>query len=60
MSESNQRPYRTPEIQSMMIAAVGLHELFASYMEAGFSRQEAFELCKAIMQATAMKAEHNH
>jgi hypothetical protein len=51
----NQRPNRSADIQSMMIAAVGLHELFVSYMEAGFTRAEAFELCKAIMQATAMK-----
>lgn len=48
---------RPNQIQSMMIAAVGLHELFLSYIEAGFTRAEAFELCKAIMQATAMKTE---
>lgn len=39
-------------IQSMMIAAVGLHELMISYEKAGFTRQEAFEMCKAIMIAT--------
>lgn len=39
-------------LQSMAIAAVGLHELFTSYMQAGFTRQEAFELAKAVMVAT--------
>lgn len=51
----NQKPDQ--QIQSMMIAAVGLHELFVSYMQAGFTRSEAFELCKAIMQATAAKTQ---
>lgn len=36
-------------LMSMAIAAAGLHELFLSYMNAGFRRHEAFELCKAIM-----------
>lgn len=38
--------------RGMTTAAVGLHELFTSYMRAGFTRREAFELCKAIMSST--------
>lgn len=48
----NEIPDRAAQFQSMTVAAVGLHELYSSYIEAGFSRQEAFELCKSIMQAT--------
>lgn len=38
--------------QTMQSAAVGLHELFTSYINAGFTRFEAFQLVKAIMVAT--------
>lgn len=43
----NESPFTT-----MRSAAVGLHELMTSYIEAGFSRAEAFELCRSIMVAT--------
>lgn len=43
----NESPFHT-----MQTAAVGLHELLRSYVEAGFTRQEAFELCRTIMHAT--------
>lgn len=46
-------------IQSMQIAAVGLHELMQSYVKAGFSRQEAFELCRAIMVTTVAHQAQN-
>jgi hypothetical protein len=45
MAESHQ-------FQTMQYAAAGLHELFDSYMKAGFTRQEAFELVRSIMMAT--------
>jgi hypothetical protein len=34
---------------SLRVAALGLHELFDSYMKAGFSREEAFQLVQIVL-----------
>jgi hypothetical protein len=34
---------------TLMVAATGLHELYLSYLKAGFSRSEAFELVKVVL-----------
>lgn len=41
--------------RTMTAAAMGLHELFTSYIRAGFTRQEAFELCREILRATVQQ-----
>lgn len=38
-------------------AATGLHELFQSYVEAGFKRTEAFELVRTML-AESVRARH--
>lgn len=38
----------TPE-QTMLYAAHGLHELYDSYLRAGFSEEQAFELVKVAL-----------
>lgn len=45
-------PQNGDTFQTMQTAAVGLHELMVSYIRAGFTRTEAFELCRSIMVAT--------
>lgn len=39
----------------MQYAAIGLHELYQSYIQAGFSRAQAFELVKVVLAAGASK-----
>lgn len=41
----------------MEIAAVGLYELFESYINAGFTRKEAMEIILVIVQMNAMPRE---
>lgn len=40
----------------MNTAAITIHELFESYMRAGFTREEAFELCKLTLVASSQQA----
>lgn len=35
--------------QTMAIAAVGLHELYQSYLRAGFTPEQAFDLVKVAL-----------
>lgn len=36
-------------VTTMAIAAVGLHELYVSYIKAGFTEHQAFELVKVAL-----------
>lgn len=42
-----------PPAQSMQYAAHGLHELYQSYVTAGFSETQAFELVKVALAVMA-------
>ena len=44
----NEQPNYLADMRS---AAVGLHELYTSYIAAGFTQKQAFELAKAAMAA---------
>lgn len=51
-SEPRNREVRMADKQpvvTMAIAAVGLHELYESYVKAGFSEEQAFELVKVAL-----------
>lgn len=45
-----------PPEQSMLYAAHGLHELYRSYIEAGFSEEQAFELVKVALAIAAHRS----
>lgn len=49
MAESKDEQY------TLTIAAVGLHELFDSYMKAGFTREEAFQLVQVVLHTQLHK-----
>lgn len=38
-----------PPKETMAYAAAGLHELYQSYMDAGFTSEQAFELVKVAL-----------
>jgi len=42
----------TDPITELAAAAAQLHELYASYVEAGFTEHQAFELIKTIIAAS--------
>lgn len=46
-------PEPTDPITQLAAAAVQLHELYVSYIEAGFTEAQAFDLVKALLLASA-------
>ena len=39
-------------LMDMLTAAIAAHEAFLSFMKAGFTREEAFELTKAMVSSS--------
>lgn len=48
-----------PKLTDMAAAAIGLHELFTSYVDAGFTRGEALQMVMCILTAAAQNGKDN-
>jgi hypothetical protein len=43
---------RDPDEQSLLTEAIGMHEIYSSYLAAGFTQPEAMELLKTMIAAS--------
>lgn len=52
-------PQQYPTMPDMRTAATAAHELYQSYIAAGFSRKQAFELTQIVL-AESLAAQYNN